>query len=100
MAVPAFKAVWGAIALSPVGSIPTPSAKNVWGVITMFTVNHRQIGKVAAEEFGDHTIIDMPLDNHSPGVIFGFCLAFAFTVGPAARLISKLVADEEPETEN
>ena len=27
VAVPAFKAVWGAIALSPVGSIPTPSAK-------------------------------------------------------------------------
>jgi len=28
VAVPAFKAVWGAIALSPVGSIPTPSAIN------------------------------------------------------------------------
>jgi len=28
VAVPAFKAVWGAIALSPVGSIPTPSASD------------------------------------------------------------------------
>jgi len=31
VAVPAFKAVWGAIALSPVGSIPTPSAKQMFG---------------------------------------------------------------------
>ena len=28
VAVPAFKAVWGAIALFPVGSIPTPSVIN------------------------------------------------------------------------
>ncbi len=41
MAVPAFKAVWGAIVLSPVGSIPTPSAKNLVAVSEIHLAPHQ-----------------------------------------------------------
>ena len=73
MAVPAFKAVWGAIALSPVGSIPTPSVKLEVGSAVK-RAKTSTVGRIRITHRNSEVVIEMPL---SAGTMLGTTLLFS-----------------------
>ncbi len=90
MAVPAFKAVWGAVVLSPVGSIPTPSAKfrTEGGSLTA----HKEVSsRISIEQGHTRLRISIPLAPSESSRLHLTALLLIWLLGAAYVIASQFV---------